>query len=152
MINYTAIKTFNLKNTLIEIGDTFGKLEDSIGVWVNETLITEYTFYMWVGSIRSEDFLQLSGTQEPDPNSSENNSGIGGIKDINSGVDFLTIDGVDFGDIPTSILVTVVKPIESSDNIFATIRKDSITQNGFIVDFSSIIPSNGYVLNYFIIP
>jgi hypothetical protein len=118
---------------------------------IGSTESDNQAFFKWVGSADSIPYLAVAGVL-PDPPVGGIYTGVGGSQSVVAGVDFLTISGVDFGYIPTSIVVTVVKPDGSASNIFATVRDDSVTQTGFTADFSTPIPGSGYYLSYYVAP
>jgi len=72
-------------------------------------------------------------------------------EDIASGVDDHTVTGLALDFTPAQVLVTVRKPAAAGSNIFATVRDDSISDDGFIVDLSATTPGAGYKLDYLII-
>jgi hypothetical protein len=66
---YTVIKDFTLSipcSQALSIGDTVGKLDDSVGSVINGTDSDSQAFYDWVGSAGSLEFLSFTGTI-PDP-------------------------------------------------------------------------------------
>lgn len=72
-----------------------------------------------------------------------------GSKVINSGDSFVTITGQGWSSIPDSILVSVVKPA-GGDNLYATVREETITTDGFVADLSASAPDVGYSLSFFV--
>lgn len=59
----------------------------------------------------------------------------------------LTVSGLGLAFTPTGVTVSLQKPGANSENINATVY-GVLTANGFSVEFSSTIPTAGYVLNY----
>lgn len=80
---------------------------------------------------------------------SSSNYGISnnGATAIPNGAAYVTVTGAGWGFTPTSIVASVAKPA-GGDNIFATVREDSITSDGFIADLSAPTTTTGYVLSY----
>jgi len=74
-----------------------------------------------------------------------------GTEAIANGADDHTVTGLGLDFTPAQCLVSVRKPSQLAANIFATIRDDSISDDGFIVDLSAATPSAGYKLDYLII-
>lgn len=71
-----------------------------------------------------------------------------GTEAIGSGVDYFEVSGLAMSSIISQIFVTVRKPDSAASNVFATVREDSISNDGFIVDLSATIPASGYSLDY----
>lgn len=92
--------------------------------------------------IRSFNVVQPVGTGTPAiPGGSKS-----GSQAITVGTAVVTVSGQAWGFIPTSVIVSVIKPA-GGDNLFATVRGGSISADGFIVDLSSNA-GTGYVLSY----
>lgn len=70
---------------------------------------------------------------------------------IGEAADSVTASGLALGFVPAQVLVSVRKPAAAGDNLFAAIRGDSITADGFTVDLSAAAPAAGYKLDYLII-
>jgi len=49
--------------------------------------------------------------------------------------------------IPASVMVTISKPVGTS-NLYATVREETITTNGFTADLSGSAEADGYILTY----
>jgi len=77
-----------------------------------------------------------------------------GTKTITNGTDFVTVSGLGLASAPAQILCTVRKPNDSSVgydfNVFATVREDSISTDGFIADLSGEVDTSNYKLDYMI--
>ena len=150
---YTVTSAFDFSQLGLEmsVGMTVGKISSRQNVIIGSTEYPNLAVWNWLGSADSLNYLTFSGTL-PDPIVGGSTYGFGGTQTIPSGADQLTISGIDFGFIPTSIVVSVEKPDGTGSNIFATIRENSITELGFIVDFSAPAPDVGYILAYFVAP
>ena len=64
-----------------------------------------------------------------------------------SGVDSMTVSGLGLSAAPAQGLVTVRKPTGGL-NLFATVRGDSVTTDGFTVDLSGAPDAGTYQLDY----
>lgn len=150
---YTAIQDFSLPTlcSIVHVGDTVGKIFPRTTTVVDGVENTNLAFFQWVGSLASAPYLVYTGII-PDPPVAGVYTGVGGSQSVAMGQDFVTVSGTDFGFVPTSIVVTVVKPDGSASNIFGTVRQDSISQTGFTADFSTPIPGAGYYLAYYAAP
>lgn len=86
MINYTVTKPFvkQPENISLAVSDSVSKYSDSQKVLIGTTVITEKTFYSWVGSPESFDYLEYSST-EADPSGS-------GISPIDPDSEYHTYD------------------------------------------------------------
>ena len=77
-----------------------------------------------------------------------------GTVTITSGLDYVTVTGLGLASAPAQIICTVRKPNDSSVgddfNIFATVRNDSISTDGFIADLSAQVDLSSYKLDYMI--
>lgn len=62
----------------------------------------------------------------------------------------MTVSGLDFIDTPVFLNVSVIRPNNTSPQIFASTTMDTITSGGFDVDFSDAIPTSGYYLSYIV--
>lgn len=154
MKTYTVIKNFSLPISCISIGigETVAKVVSTATIIAGGMAISNNkALFDWVGSAGSQGFLEYVG-EVPDPSPVSIYAGTGGKTSIPEGAEMLEVSLLDLGYTPDSIVTSVIKPDESSANIFATVREDDITSTGFSVDFSSPIPSSGYFLSYFIAP
>jgi len=88
MITYTVIKPFTVvpNNVPLEINDTLVKYEDSVLVIMGSSNSTYVTFYEWVGSPSSLQYLQYT-SQEPDTS-----GGSGVVTPINTSSNYTTTD------------------------------------------------------------
>lgn len=129
----------------LDIGDSVSKLASKVEVLVNAAPYICRAFYDWVGSDDSLNYLSFVGTI-PDPSSIT--SAAAGTVGLTASQDYFQLTGAAFGFIPTSVVVTVVKPGAMDSNIFATVRDGTLSADGFTVDFSATIPGAGYELNY----
>ena len=73
-----------------------------------------------------------------------------GTQTIGSGDSSLEVTGLELAFTPARVLVSVRKPA-GGDNLFATIRDESISPDGFTVDLSAPAPAAGYKLDYLLI-
>ena len=71
-----------------------------------------------------------------------------GVQVITPGDSIVTVSGQAWGFLPTSVIVAVLKPSGGFD-IFATVREDTITTDGFIADLSAVA-GVGYSLSYIV--
>lgn len=149
---YIAIQEFSAPQVgnRIHLGDTVGKITSRNTCMVDGSEFESLAFFDWIGSANSVLYLASTGVV-PDPPFGGLATGFGGAQSIPVGVSNLTVSGINFGFIPVSIVVTVIKPDINGSNIFGTVREDSITQTGFIVDFSAPM-GTGYILAYFAAP
>jgi len=69
---------------------------------------------------------------------------------LGSGVDSVTVSGLALGAVPAQVLVTVRKPTGGL-NLFATVRGDSVTTDGFAVDLSGATDAGTYGLDYLVV-
>jgi hypothetical protein len=76
---------------------------------------------------------------------------IRGTQAIASAADTVTVTGLGLASTPSQVLVTVRK-VTGGANLFATVRSDSITANGFTADLSGVTDSATYQLDYLAIP
>jgi hypothetical protein len=76
---------------------------------------------------------------------------ISGTKAIASGADTVTVSGLGLAAVPGQVLVTMRK-VSGGLNLFATVRSDSITTDGFTVDLSGATDTTTYQLDYLAIP
>jgi len=150
---YSVIKDFSVPTlcSALHVGDTVSKILSRSETLINGTVNSNLAFFQWIGTSESSAYLSFTGVI-PDPPVAGVYTGVGGSQAVSSGSSFITVSGVDFGFLPTSIVVTVVKPDGVASNIFGTVRQDSILQTGFIADFSSPIPGTGYYLAYYAAP
>lgn len=75
---------------------------------------------------------------------------VGGVGTLTAGVDYFIVTGLGLGSTPAGVMVSVSKPLSTDANIFATLRLDSLTADGFTVDLSAAPPGAGYKLNYLV--
>lgn len=61
---YTAIKEFIIKpqNVTIHVGDTLTKYDNTVVVSFDSSYSTATSFWTWVGSVNSEEFLSLTSS------------------------------------------------------------------------------------------
>lgn len=74
---------------------------------------------------------------------------VGGHVPVGNGALTVTVAQA-FGFLPTTVVVSVIKPDAGGMNIFATVKMDSVTATGFIVDLSAAPASTGYFLDFFV--
>lgn len=150
MIVYTVIQEFAtpILGIRLYVGDTIGKIENRNNLLIGGIEYTNQAFSDWIGSVNSVPFLVYMATV-PDPILPGVPNIKGGSQAITSGESSVTITGQDWGFIPTQISVVVTKPV-GGDNLFATIRANTITADGFIVDLQAPTSGAGYTL-YFIV-
>jgi len=70
-----------------------------------------------------------------------------GTQAIASGADTVTVSGLGLAEAPAQVLVTVRK-VTGGLNLFATVRSDSITTDGFTADLSGTTDAATYQLDY----
>lgn len=75
---------------------------------------------------------------------------IAGTSTISSGVDFVTVSGLGLSYTPSFIIVTMRKATGGL-NLFAIVRGDSISTDGFTADFNAATDSTSYHLDYLIV-
>ena len=143
---YVCTNPFHLpvEGTYVTVGDTVAKFSSKIDTLINGTQYSNSALYNWISSPNSLLYLVYSGTI-PDPVSSVVKAG---SMPIISGNDFVTVTGAAFSFVPTIIVTTVLKPSSLNDNLFSTVRDDSITADGFTADLSSPASAPGYILAY----
>jgi hypothetical protein len=73
-----------------------------------------------------------------------------GTQAIASGVDSVAVSGLGLGSVPGQVLVTVRKATGGL-NLFATVRGDSITADGFTVDLCGSTDATTYQLDYLVV-
>jgi len=71
-----------------------------------------------------------------------------GTVSLSMNSDTVTVSGLALPAAPRRVWVTVNKPSASAANLFATVRSDSVTQDGFVVNLSASPDSDSYTLNY----
>lgn len=142
---YTATADFHLpvEGTFVPAGTTVAKYGSQVITVIGAVQYTNCALYKWVGSPNSLLYLAFSGTA-PDPSGG---SVLAGSASIVFGNDFVAVADP-FGFVPTSIVVTVIKPSAPNDNLFATVRNDTITAGGFTADLSAPASAPGYILAY----
>jgi hypothetical protein len=67
-----------------------------------------------------------------------------------SGVDSAVVSGLGLGSIPAQVLVTVRKPTGGL-NLFATVRGNSVTTDGFTIDLSGATDATTYGVDYLVV-
>ena len=75
---------------------------------------------------------------------------IRGTQAIASGADTVTVSGLAQGSAPAQVLVTIRKATGGL-NLFATVRGDSITADGFTADLSAVTDATTYALDWLVI-
>ncbi len=73
-----------------------------------------------------------------------------GTQAIASGADSVTVTGLGLVSAPAQVLVTMRK-VTGGLNLFATVRADSITTNGFTADLSGVTDAATYHLDWLVI-
>jgi hypothetical protein len=73
-----------------------------------------------------------------------------GSQAIASGADSVTVSGLGLASAPAQVLVTV-KKATGGQNLFATVRGDSVTTAGFTADLSAVTDASTYHLDYLVI-
>jgi hypothetical protein len=147
---YTATAEFSFSQIgiLVQIGDTIGKITARSSVYVGGAEYADKAAFNWIGTVDSLNYMTAAGTT-PDP--STGSAVTGGTAALTGGTTSKAITGAGFSDVPSAIVVTVVKPLGSGSNLFGTVRADSITADGFTVDLSGPVPGAGYSISYFAI-
>ena len=143
---YTAIQDFSLphQGVLVTVGTTLGKFSSKTSVLVGAVEFNNQALWDWLGSPNSLLYVSFSGTV-PEPTGS---SVVVGASAVTSGNDFVTVSGAAFGFVPVTVVATVLKPTAAGSNLFATVRSDSITADGFTADLSAPVGAPGYVLAF----
>ena len=143
---YVCTNSFHLpvEGVDITVGTTVAKFVTKIDTLINGTEYLNAALYQWISSPNSLLYLSYSGTT-PDPIGSVVKAGSFAIT---SGNNFVVVTGAAFGFVPTTIVVSVLKPNGSADNIFATPREGTFTTDGFTSDLSAPVNVSGYVLAY----
>jgi len=72
---------------------------------------------------------------------------IGATISIAEGSISVTVSGLGLASVPGYIFITIESP-NGESVIYGSVRQDTITTDGFIVDLSGITPSAGYNLDY----
>jgi hypothetical protein len=72
---------------------------------------------------------------------------IRGTQAIASGANTVAVSGLGLASVPAQVLVTMRKATGGL-NLFATVRSDSITSNGFTADLSAATDATTYQLDY----
>jgi hypothetical protein len=78
------------------------------------------------------------------------NHPITGTTGITSGADSVTVSGLNLGFTPSYVIVTIRK-VTGGYNLFATVRGDSMSSDGFTVDLSAATDAASYHLDYLIV-
>ena len=73
-----------------------------------------------------------------------------GTQAIAAGADSVTVTGLGLASAPGQVLVTVRKATGGS-NLFASVRGDTITSNGFTADLSAAADAATYALDWLVI-
>jgi hypothetical protein len=73
-----------------------------------------------------------------------------GTKALASGADSVAVTGLALASVPAQVLVTVRKATGGL-NLFATVRGDSITTDGFTADLSAATDATTYSLDYLVV-
>ena len=73
-----------------------------------------------------------------------------GTQALASGVNSVTVSGLGLAAMPGQVLVSVRK-LTGGLNLFATVRADSITTNGFTADLSGATDAATYALDYLVV-
>jgi hypothetical protein len=73
-----------------------------------------------------------------------------GTQAIASGADSVAVTGQALASVPAQVLVTVRKATGGL-NLFATVRSDSLTTDGFIADLSAATNATTYQLDYLVV-
>jgi hypothetical protein len=73
-----------------------------------------------------------------------------GTKALTSGADSAAVTGLGLASVPAQVLVTVRKATGGL-NLFATVRGDSITTDGFTADLSAATDAATYSLDYLVV-
>jgi hypothetical protein len=73
-----------------------------------------------------------------------------GTQAIASGVDAVTVSGLGLAAAPAQVLVSMRK-VTGGQNLFATVRSDSVTSGGFTADLSAATDAATYQLDYLVI-
>lgn len=71
-----------------------------------------------------------------------------GTVSLSMNSDTVTVSGLALPSAPRRVWVSVNKPTASASNIFATVRSDSVSQDGFVVNLSAGPESDQFTLNY----
>ena len=69
---------------------------------------------------------------------------------LGSGVGSVTVSGLALSAVPAQVLVTVRKPTGGL-NLFATVRGDSVSTDGFSVDLSGATDGAAYQVDYLVV-
>jgi hypothetical protein len=73
-----------------------------------------------------------------------------GTQAIASGADSVSVSGLGLAAAPAQVLVSMRKAA-GGQNLFATVRGDSISADGFSVDLSGVTDAGTYLLDYLVI-
>jgi len=73
-----------------------------------------------------------------------------GTQAIAAGADSVAVTGLGLASVPGQVLVSVRK-VTGGLNLFATVRSDSMTMNGFTVDLSAATDAGTYQLDYLVV-
>lgn len=146
MNNYIVTKAFDVPMLDLEvpIGTIVSKLNTKVDSFIGALEWSNQAFWEWLGSAGSAGYMTFTGSV-PDPSSI---IAIAGSIDLVMGQDYYDYTGAGFWFAPQVGVITIVKPTPTSANLFVVLRAGTLTTDGFIVDFSSPIPTTGYKLNY----
>ena len=75
---------------------------------------------------------------------------VAGTQAITAGADSVAVTGLGLGSAPAQVLVTVRKATGGL-NLFASVRGDSITAEGFTADLSAVTDATTYALDWLVI-
>ena len=75
---------------------------------------------------------------------------IRGTQAMAAGAGSVTVSGLALGSVPAQVLVTMRK-VTGGLNLFATVRGDSITTDGFTADLSGVTDAASYELDWLVI-
>ena len=144
---YVCTTNFHLpvEGTFVTAGTTVAKFGSKVATLIGGTQYDDSALYKWIGSPNSLLYLSFVGTI-PDPSGGVV---VAGAASVTVGNDFVTVVAA-FGFVPTSVVVTVIKPSAPNDNLFATVRNDTITAGGFTADLSAPASAPGYILAYIV--
>lgn len=146
MKNYIVAEAFDIPMLNLEVpaGTIVSKYETRIDTLIGTLEWADQAFWNWIGSTGSAGNLTYTGTI-PDPSSVV---AIAGSIGLTIGQDYYDFTGAGFWFTPQVGVITLVKPTPTSSNLFVVLRDGTLTSDGFVVDFSSSIPTTGYKLNY----
>ena len=146
MDNYLTTKALDISKIGVEvpIGTIISKFASKIDSMIGSLEWDDEAFYQWIGSPGSLTCMNFTGSI-PDPSSI---IAISGSIPLTMGQDYYNFTGAGFWFSPQVAVVTLAKPTPTSDNLFTVLREGTLSTDGFTVDFSSPIPTTGYLLEY----